>query len=267
MTDGVTLTLALALLLALWRGPLWRGRPLSGVPPHRPWLFGHRGVRGELPENSMAAFRRALDAGLDGIETDVQRTRDGALVLVHDEDVAGVRVVAATERELAAVLPTLARLEELLALVRERPGTVLNVELKTVRGRTHGLPGAVARALRGSGVEERVLVSSFDPLALARFRLAAPHVRTAYLWIDHPDVPRMLRTPWPAGWLHVDALHPHHRAVDAALVARAAARNLPIHTWTVNDPLDVRRVQALGVAGIMADDPDTLRETARGGTS
>jgi glycerophosphoryl diester phosphodiesterase len=266
MTDVTLVTLVLAGALTAWRWPLWRGRDLPGVTRPKPWGIGHRGVRGPLPENSLAAFRRALDAGLDGLETDVQRTRDGALVLVHDEVVTGVRVAEALEHEVAAVVPALARLDELLALVRDAPGTLLNVELKTSSGRARALPRAVARALRESGIEDRVLVSSFDPLALARFRLAAPHVRTAYLWLDRPATPRALRRPWPAPWLHVDALHAHHAAVDAELVARARERNLALNVWTVNDPQEIRRLLALGVSGIMSDDPDLLREAMRGGS-
>jgi glycerophosphoryl diester phosphodiesterase len=265
MTHALLWTVLVGALLALWRGPLWRGRALPGVTREAPLALGHRGVRGPLPENSMAAFRRALDAGLDGIETDVQRTRDGALVLVHDDEVEGVRVITATERELAAVLPTLARLDELIALMREAPGTLLNVELKTAGGRAHALPGAVASALRGSGIEDRVLVSSFDPLALARFRIAAPHIRTAYLWMDRPRVPWFLRTPWPAPWLHVDALHPEHAAVDAAMVARAKSHHLGLNAWTVNDADEIRRLEALGVGGIIGDDPELLRSTIQGG--
>ncbi len=267
-----------AALLALWRGFLWQGRPLPGVQRAPPLLVGHRGVRGPLPENTLAAFRLALESGLDGLETDVQRTRDGVLVLVHDTIIDGVAVTAWRHRQLRERVTDLATLEELFALVRAHPGVWLNLELKTVAVhdvglasaaagalRTNGLAVAVARALRASGLEDRTVVSSFDPIALARLRLEAPLLRTGYLWESEPKVPWPMRSPWPAGWLHVDALHPRWSSVDAALVARARRRGLAVNVWTVNDAAEVRRLKALGVSGIMADDPDALVRAGRGG--
>lgn len=254
---------ALVALLAvvsvvLWLGPSWRPRPLPGVHRPRPWAIGHRGVRGPLPENSLAAFRAALEAGLDGLETDVQRTRDGELVLVHDFDVGGRRVVATSLAELRAVLPEVATLGELLDLVRAHPGTLLNVELKTLGWSDNGVARSVADALVASRLDDRLLVSSFSPLALLRLRLRAPALRTAYLWLDRPEVPWWLRRPWPGALLHVDALHPQHRLVTATAVAGWRDRGLMVNTWTVNDPQDVVRVVEAGVDAVMADLPAPL---------
>lgn len=262
---ALSVVLMTAALLALWRGVLWRGRPLAGVTRAVPLLVGHRGVRGRVPENTLAAFRCALEAGLDGLETDVQRTADGHLVLVHDTDVAGAPVRATTLAGLRAHLPDVATLDEALALVRRSPGTWLNVELKTARWIEPALVGDVVRALRASGLADRIVVSSFNPVALALLRLRAPELRTGYLWSAHATTPRLLRTPWPAGWLHVDALHPHWPLVDRALIERAERRGLAVNAWTVNDAAEVRRLLALGVGGIMADDPQELLRAARGG--
>ena len=250
--------LARAVLLALWVGPAWRPRPLAGLARRGPLALGHRGVRGPLPENTLAAFRAALGAGLDGLETDVQRTRDGALVLVHDPEIGGRRVTASTAAELRAVAPELTTLDDLLDLVRAHPGTLLNVELKTLGWADGGLSLAVADALVTSGPVDRLLVSSFNPLALLRLRLRAPALRTAYLWMDTAEVPRLLRHPWPGSLLHVDALHPPHRGVTPAAVAGWHARGLMVNTWTVNDERDVARVVAAGVDGVMADGPEAL---------
>lgn len=254
--------LLLAALLALWRTVLWRPRPLPGLRPTRPLLIGHRGVRGSLPENTLAAFRRAFEAGLDGIEFDVQRTRDGALVLWHDLEADGRRVTALSLAELRAIAPDVALLPELLELARAYPGTLLNPELKLAGAglRSGGLEREVARALRAAGVEDRAVVSSFQPLALARLRLSAPELRTGLLYAG--ELPPLLRGGTLAGWLHVDALHPHHPLATPGLMARARRRGLMVATWTVNDPAEVARLVALGVDGIMADDPDELRRAA-----
>ena len=260
--SGVLMTAA---LLVLWRGLLWRGRRLPGVQRESPLLVGHRGVRGRLPENSMRAFSAALDAGLDGLETDVQRSRDGVLVLVHDLEVDGVPVSAWSRAQLDERVSELATLDELLGLVRRRPGVWLNLEIKAGGFRCGRLVAELILAVRGSALEDRIIVSSFNPLALACARLRAPWLRTAYLWSTRASAPRLLRSPWPAGWLHVDALHPHYRVVDATLVAWARRRELAVNVWTVNEAAEVRRLVELGVDGIMADDPTALLRAGRGG--
>jgi glycerophosphoryl diester phosphodiesterase len=250
---------AAVVALAGWRFALWQPRPLPGVDRPRPWALGHRGVRGSLPENTVAAYTAALEAGLDGLEVDVQRTRDGQLVMVHDDDAGGLRVVDADLAALRARVPDLATFDELLELVRRHPGTLLNVELKTRGWGDRGLARAVAAAVRASGVADRTLVSSFSPLALARLRVRAPELRIGYLWSAHPAVPRWLRSPWPAGWLHADALHPEHPLVTREAVAGWHRRGALVQTWTVNATADVARVRAAGVDGIIGDDPHALR--------
>jgi glycerophosphoryl diester phosphodiesterase len=257
-TSAWALALVALLALVAWRYALWRPRGVPGVDRPRPWALGHRGVRRSLPENTVAAFEAAMGAGLDGLEVDVQRTRDGHLVLTHDFDLAGHRVVDADLGTLRAVAPDLPTFDQLVAVVRRYPGTLLNVELKTLGWRDRGLPAAVAEAIRAAGLADRTIVSSFSPVALARFRLRAPEVRTGYLWVARADAPPWLRSPWPAGWLHVDALHPQHPSVTSEAVARWRRRGALVSTWTVNAPDDVARVRAAGVDGIIGDDPRTL---------
>lgn len=261
--------LALALILLAWRTMLWRPRSLPGVARSRPWLLGHRGVRppppGEspqghpfqsVPENSIAALETALDAGLDGIECDVQMTRDGQLVLWHDLEVAQSVVTESDLETLRRLAPALATLDDLPRLAGRYPGTVLNLELKLYRRRGRGIERRLAKALRRAGLQERVIVSSFDPLALARMRLVAPGVRTALL--TAMDAPGWLRNGTAAGWLHVDALHAEWTQVDEKLLRWAGARRLPVHAWTVNDAATARRLVSEGVSGIIGDDPETL---------
>lgn len=255
--------LVLVVLLALWRTVLWRPRRLPGVDRPAPRLVGHRGVRGARPENTLPAFALALESGLDGVEFDVQRSADGALVVTHDDTVDGRRVTDLTHAELARRLPGVPTLEALFALLHDHPGTLVNLEIKASGLRTRGLEGAVVRAVRASGLADRLLVSSFNPVSLARVRLRAPELRTALLY--HPEAPPLLRGGSLAGWLHVDALHPHHSQVSAGLVLRAHARGLAVNTWTVNEAAEVRRLLALRVDAIMGDDPAALRRAALGG--
>src|SRR5690606_8801533 len=113
----------------------WRERPPSGVTADgvslRPLLIGHRGSPRVAPENTIAAFNAALAAGLDGIETDVQRTADGELVLDHDRDLAGGHHISAmTLGELRVAAPSVPLVGDLVALLQDRPEARLNLELK-----------------------------------------------------------------------------------------------------------------------------------------
>lgn len=257
------LLIAVLVLAWAWRGPTWRPRPVSGVRRARPLALGHRGARGTVPDNSVAAFELAF-RHVDGIETDVQRTRDGALVLWHDFDCRGREVTATDLAELRRLEPDLATLEELFDVAREHPGTMLNLELKSRPRplRAWALERDLVDAVRASGMADSVLASSFDPFALLRVRLLAPSFRVAL--IIAPDGPRGVRGGALAGWLHVDALHPHESQVDDAMRERAAARGLPLHVWTVDDPERMRSLVRDGAAAVMGDDPTLLARHVKG---
>ncbi len=216
-------------------------------------------MRGRLPENSLGAFKAAFEAGLDGVEFDVQRSCDGNLFIYHDFDLADGRAARSlTLAELQRFDPNIPSLGDLFTLARRYPGKLLNLEVKSQSLRSDGLEREVVRAVRDYELTGRVLVSSFNPLSLVRVRLLAPELRTALLYA--PDLPLPLRSGHLARWLHVDALHPHHSQVDAKLLRWAARHRLPVNTWTVNESARVKELTRLHVNGLMADDPTTLKD-------
>lgn len=243
----------------MWVSLAWRPRP--GPVGRKPLLIGHRGVRGSLPENSLRAFRAALEAGLDGIEFDVQRSKDGVLLVYHDFKLPSGAAVSALEfKTLQALDENIPSLEALFELAKGYPDTLLNLEMKVKGWRSRGLEREVAWLVCASGLAKRVLISSFSPLALAKLRLIAPHLRTALLFA--PEQPWWLRSGWAAAPLHVDAIHPHESQLTKGLLARARRRGLIVNTWTVNDSGRVQELLALGVDGIIADDPHELLAAA-----
>ena len=256
------LYVAMVLILVLaWAFALWRPRELSGLSRPRPLLIGHRGVRTEATENTVEALRLALERGLDGVEFDVQRTRDGTLVLYHDFHLPDGRPLTALgSAEIAAANTGLATLEEALKVCLDHPGTLINIELKAEGLITGGLEREAARLAAESGMADRVLISSFNPLSLGKVRLAAPSLRTALLY--SPQLPWPLNSGALARWLHVDAIHPHFELVTPELLRWARSRGLMVNTWTVNDPAVVRGLVELTVDGIVADDPQAVRSAA-----
>ena len=161
----------------------------GSTPVPRPKILGHRGASADAPENTLAAFRLAIEQGADGVELDVWRCGTGEVVVHHDADTrrtAGVALLVprAALRELRALdvgawrgerfsgerIPLLAEVLEAL------PGALVNVELKAERVPDLALAAATASVLRAARAGDRCVVSSFDPLLLAAFRAAAPEV-------------------------------------------------------------------------------------------
>ena len=233
----------------------------------RPLILGHRGVRGTLPENTLAAFEAAAGEGADGIELDVRVCGTGELVVVHDPTLERVtsgrdlRAIAEMAHdELARVdvgdgqrVPTLT---EALALARTRRLRV-NVEMKRDAPDRTAIVRATARVLRRWDPNHPVLVSSFDPLMLAGLALLAPDVPRALL-IGRLSVKR--RAPLFARPVRVLAVHLDRVLTSADAVRAWKRKGMLVNVWTVNDAVEARDLRAIGVDGIITDAPARIRD-------
>jgi glycerophosphoryl diester phosphodiesterase len=206
-------------------------------------------------------MRRAYDLGADGVELDVQRCGSGEIVVFHDFDLrafgrAGL-VSTTTMSELRRLdlgggcrIPTL---DELLA--EAPPALLLNIELKAQRLRTGHLERDVVECVRRHGVQARVLVSSFNPVALLRVKRLAPEVRVGFLF--HGGQSRAWRRGWATA-LRPDAFHPEKRLVDAAFMEWARAKGARVHPFTVDAVEEMERLLGLGVHGLITNRPDRM---------
>ncbi|MEA2661159.1 MAG: glycerophosphoryl diester phosphodiesterase [Chloroflexota bacterium] len=200
--------------------------------------IGHRGAMGHAPENTVAAFEKAIALGCDEVETDVWIAEDGRLVISHDRPAAGTE------------LP----LEQVLDLCRGRVG--VNVELKCERDEVRAAEtGARVAARLAERADPDAYVSSFWWPALAAARAAAPGVRRAFVFADSPDRGALIAS---AASLGLWALHPNRAYVTKELVAAAHAAGLRVNAWTVNDPDEIAAFAALGVDGIMSNWPERV---------
>jgi glycerophosphoryl diester phosphodiesterase len=243
-------------------------------------VIGHRGASGLAPENTLAAFRLAGDLGAQAIETDLQMTRDGRLVLMHDEGLQRTtngRGLLATKtfpelRDLDAgswfpkrVLrnrrgsPRFAgeripSIEELLDLAREC-NLELYLEMKTPCA--PGTEKAVAAAIRSAGALARSTVICFDLGVLRRVRQIDPAVKLGYLFNKRlPDAVAL------AVAAEAKTILPHASRVTVKLIAEAKQNGLKVVTWTVNDPKRMKELIEAGVDGIMTDFPGRLAALA-----
>jgi len=217
----------------------------------KPLLLGHRGAPHQARENTLESFRQALEAGLDGLELDLQRTRDGVLVVHHDFDLAGQPLVEADWPELKQTAPWMPRLEEVLELAQQYPQAWLNLELKSQPGPSDGREALLAQVLRGWPETGQLWISSFDPLALLRLARLGVGRPLALLYAQ-AEMEALLPC------LPVQGVHPHHTLLDEAKVAQLKAQGWFVVTWTVNQAAQVRALLAWGVDGVIGDWPEQL---------
>lgn len=228
-----------------------------------PLLLGHRGLNTVAPENTLAAIEAAADQGADGVEIDVRMCAGGELVVFHDEDLARMtdgrderRIASTSLQQLRTVSvqgATIPTLDAVIDLCRERQ-LLLNIEMKRDVPDRRAVVRATADALRDVSDDAAVVVSSFDPAMLAQLRLTASDLPTALLVApDHRWARRLARA------LGVVAIHPDRTLIRAAELRQWRTRGLRVMAWTVNDIDEAKQLVALGVDGIISDDPGSLR--------
>lgn len=210
----------------------------------------------------MPAFALAVEQRADMIETDLHVTRDGAVVITHDELLEGIggrgEIADATLAEIRALdagggarVPTL---DEML----DAFGAAIpfNLELKKgTRAEYAGLEAQAIEAVRTRGIAGQTLFSSFYDPVLARLRAASPDARIGLLISRRYPVRIVER----ARALGAEAIHPEAPLVDAALVDAAHEAGLAVYVFTVDDPAEMGRLLALGVDGLFTNHPDRMR--------
>lgn len=232
-------------------------------------VFGHRGAQAYAPMNTLPAFELAAEQGAQGVELDVQLSKDGEAVVIHDFTVDATTngsgaVSALTLAELktldaggwfaqefrGAQIPTLAEVFEAFG---ER--LIINVEIKWFSPDANGIERVVADAIQRFGLQERVIVSSFNPIVLKRFRTMAPDVPLGYLTSTHT---MQSNTQPMVAMSDFEAQHLHHEMIDARRVDWAHESGHILNAWTVNEPERARQLLLLGVQGIITDKPDVI---------
>ncbi len=243
----------------------------------KPFVCGHRGASGHAPENTMAAFRLAQKMGATWLEFDVQLSADGIPIILHDDTLERTTSLAQplkpsdlTRDELKELdagswfsdeyrnerLPTL---DEVLQEFGQVMG--LNIEIKSRVGVEvdNGLEQKIAQSVRRFNLQERVVISSFDPFRLTSLHRYDPELRLGALYTGRAhDYPAGFDPFLMAHSFEAVALHPPRQKVNAKLIEQARRENLEVNTWTVNEEADMQRLIGLGVDMIITNYPDRL---------
>lgn len=237
----------------------------------RPKLLGHRGVMGLAPENTMASFRRAVELGCDILELDVHLSRDGELMVIHDETIERTTTGRGAVRSLSSAVlrrcdagvkfsprfrgERVPFLAEVLELARSS-GVALNIEIKNGPEFPRAMAGKVTRLVARMGFAPRTVISSFDHEVLRECKRMDDSIATAAL-----SVARMHDTIGYLRRLRADGYHPRWNYLTRDLVRTLRAEGFFVNTWIAHDHATWRRLAAWGVDAIGVNDPGFLRKS------
>lgn len=237
-------------------------------------LFGHRGYSALAPENTLAAFSLLLDHGIPGAELDVRLSRDGQVVVIHDENTKRTTGVDALVGECLASTLTgmdagtwfsgafrdqgVPLLDDVFALAGDR--LYYDIELKWTHRESGGLEEAVLNRIRSHGMSGRCLVSSFNPFCIRRVQAMAPEIPTAHTYARHRKVPLVLRRGQAGAVIRTPYMKPRYNQVNrvSSFVLRRVL-GATIFAWTVDDPREAARLIHLGVRGIISNHPGKIK--------
>lgn len=233
-----------------------------------PKLIAHRGGREWAPENTLAAFKKSLELGVDGIEFDVQRCATGELVVFHDEDLnrttngAGMlRDCSFDELRRLSAGSWFAKefhservplLSEVLELVNGK--CMLNIELKNAPVEYPGIEDDMLELI-ADYPKDTLIISSFDHKVMRTLHQKAPELEIALLadavFVNLKETAAQIGATW---------FHPYYGSLRPDVAEEAKAANLKINVWTVNTQQRWREAINMNVAGIITDDPEALHE-------
>jgi glycerophosphoryl diester phosphodiesterase len=234
----------------------------------KPVIFAHRGASGYAPENTMAAFKKGIEMGAKGIELDVHLTKDGQIVVCHDENIKrtsngeglimdmtleelkkfdfGVRFSSEFEGEK---IPTL---EEVLELIEDWDG-ILNIEIKAApRQYLAGLEKEVVELVKKYSMVDKIIISSFNHYSLAEVKKIAPEFKTGILYSE------LIYEPWEyVKNVGACAIHPGLISLTEEVIKGCIKNGVMVNVWTVNQSEHMKMLIEAGVDGIITNYPDT----------
>ncbi|MCL1593119.1 MAG: glycerophosphodiester phosphodiesterase [Actinomycetia bacterium] len=230
-----------------------------------PLIYAHRGDRSRGPDNTLEAYRLAVEAGADGIELDVRRTSDDKLIMSHDDRYPGhPPFIELTLEEVKETIPQVPTFVEMLASVPQHVS--LNVEIKNFPDEadydlTRDTVNLVVDTIATHDTPERILLSSFDPDSVHRAAAIDPRIVRGLLIREPFDIGTGIEVATSLG---VEAIHPRmtYFQPDAlGLMDKIHAAGLVAVVWGANTPGDIHTLVEAGVDVVITDDPLMARRT------
>ena len=222
--------------------------------------FAHRGFSGKYPENTLLAFSKAIEEGVDGIENDVHLTKDGVLVVMHDELVDrttnGKGYIKDKTYEELAQLDASYIFKELV----KDTDIITNIELKTGVFEYTGIEQKVYDMLREFDMVDRIIISSFNHYSVLRMKAIDPAIKCGML-----EESWLINAGAYVASTGVECFHPFFKNMTPENVAEVKSHGLEINTWTVNEEEDIREMFRVGVDSVIGNYPDLVNKIRNNG--
>lgn len=236
--------------------------------------YAHRGASGYYPENTMLSFEKAAELGCDGIETDVQETSDGVLVLIHDEKVDRTtdgtgfvkdytyseikKLDAGSWKETEFSGNRIPSFEELIEFGKEK-NIKINFEIKTGIVMYEGIEKKIIDTVYKYGMEKNVILSSFNHYSMVECKKISKGIKTGLLYMEGIYEPEAY-----AKFAGADAIHPYLYAIKKEVIDGVKKAGILTNVFTVNDEEQMKYFINAGADGIITNYPDKLKKVLEG---
>jgi len=228
-------------------------------------VLAHRGFSGAYPENTMLAFKKAIEAGADGIELDIHCSSDGKLVIIHDENLVRTTGVQALVSDLSLKKLTSIRasktkddafdtpipsFEEFCDFAKSH-NFITNVEIKTNNTWYLDIEKKAVDMVRAFGLEDRIIFSSFNWVSVLKAKQLAPHIPCGFLYESQHE-----KLAFQAKDAGIEYLHPDFALLSDTVVDECRQCAIGLNVWTCNTEERVRKLIEWGATSVISNYPD-----------
>lgn len=240
-------------------------------------VISHRGANREAPQNTLPAFKKSIEIGVDGFETDIHLTADGVPVICHNYTIDETSDGHGNVKEMTFEQlrthdfgsyfhekfkgTTLPSLEEFLSLCETADIEIMNIEIKPPLDGNMEIVAKTIDAVKAHGLFDKLLISSFDANVLVECKNVDPKCKTGYLYAPnkaHFYTNMIFGYVEYAKKIKADYLHPHFISVTKQYVKKLHKNGIKVNVWTVNKPETVKKLLEMGVDGIITDVPQMV---------
>ena len=261
----ILITSLTLILIIIWHFITWK--PISPIFFSNNFIkLGHRGMPVSAPENTIAGFKKVLNHQIDGIELDVQFSKDKELIIYHDWDLSNLgfpnqRIDMLDSKEIKKYFikddknnnHTIPFLDEVLQFFPKNK--ILNIEIKQSSIWNTGIEKKILDRLNNYNLNDNVIISSFNPIVINRVKRINPNIFTAFLWsLETPILPFnnliwiLLAKP--------DGFNPDIKYINKNILKWVKLKKMKIISFTINNPSDLQKAINLDIDGIITDDPN-----------
>ena len=239
----------------------WQTKWISNKHRNKIIILGHRGAPVYERENTISSFKKAIELGADGIELDLQKSKDNYLFIYHDRvlidqtsKIKEKKYLEINKIQTKEPLNTIEDLSKILPKIQ-----LLNLEIKSNSFFNNNVERDVINFIKKNKIVSKTIISSFNPMLLYKIKKTNKQIIIGYLYTKK-NVHWIIRTYFWANIIKPDILHVDIKFLNQKIVKWCRNKQIPIFVYTVNTREEYLYVKKLGVNGIFTDDPLKMKE-------